>query len=264
MSRLNDLVYDTNVGPTGSSLDRIRSLFHGTLKLLEKKGSPYQSGEESNCYWFTIGINYPFFNQVVIYNRDPEILEKVIGRFHHLNILHNVFLGGAGLVHAETLKAKGYVNKLTLPLMAYALDPDLGEHKLRSGFEVKRVETPKDLLHAQNLMSDAYGMTFEEIEKYSRPSFGVADSFRYNLLENGEPVSTTHLLRVGNFLAVWDLATPKEHQKKGHAEDLMRWVCATHALMGHELMALQPSTAGQPLYRRLGFQYLEYLQGWEK
>jgi RimJ/RimL family protein N-acetyltransferase/ribosomal protein S18 acetylase RimI-like enzyme len=262
VSRLNDLVYDTNVGPTGSSLDRIRALFHGSIKLLEREGSPYQSGVEDNCHWFTNGIDSPFFNQVAIYNQDQEVFEKAIARFYDPNIVHSVFLGGAGLVHAETLKAKGYVNKSTLPLMAYVLEPDLAEHRLRSELEVKRVKTREDLLHSQTIMGDAYGMTFEEIDKYSSLSLGIADSFRYNLLIHGVPVSTTHLLRVGNFLAVWDLATLKEHQKKGYAEELMRWVFATHKALGHELIVLQPSAAGQPLYRRLGFQYLEYLQSW--
>ena len=262
MSRLNDLVYDTSVGPAGSSLDRIRTFFHGSIKLLEREGSTYQSGVEDNCHWFTNGIELPFFNQVAIYNQDPEVFEKAITRFYDLNIVHSVFLGGAGLAHAETLKARGYVNKSTLPLMAYVLEPELAKHKLPSGFAVKRVKTSEDLLHSQTLMGDAYGMTFEEIEKYSSPSLGITDSFRYNLLKNGVPVSTTHLLSAGNYLAVWDLATPKEHQKKGYAEELMRRVFTTHTALGHELIVLQPSIEGQPLYRRLGFQYLEYLQSW--
>ena len=106
MSQLNDRVYDTNVGKSGVSLDRVRKLFHGTVKVLEKDGSPFRNGEEDNCHWFTTGFESSFFNQVSIYNGDPEIFEKALEKFYEQRLVHAVFLGGAGLAHAEALKAK--------------------------------------------------------------------------------------------------------------------------------------------------------------
>ena len=262
MSLLNERVYDTNVGKTGVSLDRVRKLFHGTVKILEREGSPFQAGEEDNCHWFTTGFEFSFFNQVSIYNSDPTIFEKALARFYEQGLVHAVFLGGAGLAHAEALKAKGYVNKGAVPLMGYALDPQKDKHLLRAGLEVKRVLTHEDLAIIQQLASDGFEMPLELTERYTNSSLGIADSFRYYLLDNGVPVSTSHFIRIGTFLGCWDVATPKEHQRKGYGDELMRWVFATHAAMGDELIVLQASQAGQPLYRRLGYQFLEHIQSW--
>ena len=262
MSLLNERVYDTNIGKTGVSLDRVRKLFHGTIKVLEKDGSPFRSGEEDNCHWFTSGFEFPFFNQVSIYNGDPEVFEKALERFYEQGLVHAVFLGGGGLAHAEALKAKGYENKGAVPLMGYALDPQKDKHVLRDGLEVKRVLTEDDLAIIQQLASDGFEMSLELTERYTNGSLGIADSFRYYLLDNGVPVSTSHFIRIGTFLGCWDVATPKEHQRKGYGDELMRWVFATHAAMGDELVVLQASSAGQPLYRRLGYQFLEHIQGW--
>ncbi len=262
MSLLNERVYDTNIGKTGVSLDRVRKLFHGTIKVLEKDGSPFRSGEDENCHWFTSGFEFSFFNQVSIYNGDPEVFEKALERFYEQGLVHAVFLGGGGLTHAEALNAKGYVNKGAVPLMGYALDPEKDKHVLRDGLEVKRVLTEEDLAIIQQLASDGFEMSLELTERYTNGSLGIADSFRYYLLDNGVPVSTSHFIRIGTFLGCWDVATPKEHQRKGYGDELMRWVFATHAAMGDELVVLQASAAGQPLYRRLGYQFLEHIQGW--
>ena len=262
MSLLNERVYDTNIGKTRVSLDRVRKLFHGTIKVLEKDGSPFRSGEDENCHWFTSGFEFSFFNQVSIYNGDPEVFEKALERFYEQGLVHSVFLGGGGLAHAEALKAKGYVNKGAVPLMGYALDPQKDKHVLRDGLEVKRVLTEEDLAIIQQLASDGFEMSLELTERYTNGSLGIADSFRYYLLDNGVPVSTSHFIRIGTFLGCWDVATPKEHQRKGYGDELMRWVFATHAAMGDELVVLQASAAGQPLYRRLGYQFLEHIQGW--
>lgn len=262
MSLLNERVYDTNIGKTGVSLDRVRKLFHGTIKVLEKDGSPFRSGEDENCHWFTSGFEFSFFNQVSIYNGDPEVFEKALERFYEQGLVHAVFLGGGGLTHAEALNAKGYVNKGAVPLMGYALDPEKDKHVLRDGLEVKRVLTEEDLAIIQQLASDGFEMSLELTERYTNGSLGIADSFRYYLLDNGVPVSTSHFIRIGTFLGCWDVATPKEHQRKGYGDELMRWVFATHAAMGDELVVLQASAAGQPLYRRLGYQFLEHIQSW--
>ena len=262
MSQLNDRVYDTNVGKSGVSLDRVRKLFHGTVKVLEKDGSPFRNGEEDNCHWFTTGFESSFFNQVSIYNGDPEIFEKALEKFYEQRLVHAVFLGGAGLAHAEALKAKGYVNKGAVPLMGYALDPEKEKHLLREGLEVKRVITQEDLTIIQKLAADGFEMPLELTERYTNGSLGIPDSFRYYLLDNGVPVSTSHFIRIGSFLGCWDVATPKEHQRKGYGDELMRWVFATHAAMGDDLVVLQASAAGQPLYRRLGYQFLEHIQSW--
>ena len=262
MSLLNQRVYDTNEGKTGTSLDRIRKIFHSSMQHMNSEGSVFEFGSDENFYWFTSGFDEPFFNQVTIYERDPEVFERAIKKFYDLNTVHSVFLGGAGLHHAQTLQARGYVMRGATPLMAYALDPKVDQHSLRAGLEVRRVESKEDLEIAQLLLASGFGMSMDIVKAYSESLFGNSQSFRYILLDENVPVSTTHFVRTDKFLGCFDVTTPPEHQRKNYGDELMKWAFATHAGMGDELVVLQASLAGQPLYRKRGFQFLEFAQGW--
>ena len=145
MSQLNDRVYDTNVGKTGVSLDRVRKLFHGSAQVLVKSGSIFSYGEGQDFYYFISGIEVPYFNQVSIYTGDTDVLEEALAPFYVRKVVHSVYLGGAALAHAEALKEKGYTNKGAVPLMAYALDPNVDHHQLPEGLTLVRVETQADL-----------------------------------------------------------------------------------------------------------------------
>ena len=262
MSQLNDRVYDTNVGKSGVSLDRVRKLFHQSSKATLGEGSVFEIGSGEDFYWFTSGMDVPFFNQVSLYSESVEVLEDALEPLYAKSVVHAVFLGGAGLTHGEALKARGYVNKGATPLMAYSLDPKVDQHQLRDGLSFVRVTTEADLRICLELLVSAFGITEETVWTYVAPTLRREDSYRYYILDNGVPVSTAFFVKTGSFLGCFDVATPAEHQRKGYGDELMRSVFTTHAAMGDELVVLQASQAGQPLYRRLGFQFLEYIQSW--
>ena len=148
------------------------------------------------------------------------------------------------------------------PLMAYALNPAIDKYVIRAGLEVRRVESEEDLEIAQQLLATGFGLSMEIVQAYTEALFGSPYSFRYVLFDSGVPVSTTHFVRTGTFIGCFDVATPTEHQRKNYGDELMRWAFATHAELGDELVVLQASLAGQPLYRKRGFQFLEHVQSW--
>jgi len=262
MSQLNDRVYDTNVGKSGTSLDRIRTLFHKSDKSILGPGSVFESGSGDNYFWFTSGLPVTYFNQLSFYSASSEDLDKALVPFYERSLVHSVFLGGAGLAHAEILKGRGYVSRGAVPLMGYSLDPSIDNHEIREGLTFHRVSNEDELKICQQLLVEAFGMDPETTWTYLSPTFGKEDCFRYYLLDNGVPVTTAFFVKTGPFLGCYDVGTPAAHQRKGYGDELMRTVFATHAAAGDELVVLQASLAGQPLYRRLGFQFLEYIQGW--
>jgi RimJ/RimL family protein N-acetyltransferase len=262
MSQLNDRVYDTNVGKTGVSLDRIRKLFHHSSKATLGEGSVFEVGSGEDFYWFTSGMDVPFFNQVSLYSQSVDVLAEALKPLYEKNVVHAVYLGGAALAHAEALKLRGYVNKGATPLMAYSLDPAVDHHQLREGLSFVRVATEADLKICSDLLISAFGIPEETVWTYIAPTLSREDSYRYYILDNGVPVSTAFFVKTGTFLGCFDVATPAEHQRKGYGDELMRSVFTTHAAIGDELVVLQASDAGQPLYRRLGFQFVEYIQSW--
>ena len=262
MSLLNERIYDTILGIEGSPLDRIRRLFHESLTHFNSSHTVFTFESEGNAYSFTSPFADAYFNQVTIYDGDSDNLESALKPFYLRNCIHSVFLGGAALVHAEKLKARGYIMRAATPLMAYALDPQVDVHQLSTGLQVRRVESQVDLELAQRLLVSGFGLSEEIASASSQALFKDPDSYRYLLLADGVPVSTMHFVRTKTFLACFDVTTPAVHQRNGYANELMNWALARHAAMGDELVVLLASESGQPLYRRLGFQVLEYLQGW--
>ena len=146
------------------------------MRFLNSQDSGFEFGSDENYYWFTSGFDHSYFNQVTIYDRDPEVFEKAIQKFYDINVVHSVFLGGAGLGHAETLRARGYIMRGATPLMGYALNPATDIHTLRPGLEVRRVENQEDLAIAQELLATGFGMPIEIAQQYSKALFGNPDS----------------------------------------------------------------------------------------
>jgi len=262
MTKLSDLVYEEQIGKTGYPLDHVRQLFHRSSAILEKDGSPFKSSMGENYFCNISGFDFSSFNVAIIYNSDPLILEEAIAPLYEANLPHSVGLGGAGLAHAEVLKAKGYVSKGAAPIMAYALDSTRDSFNLRIGLHVRRVETSSDLEIAISLLCETFDLPQDLCRNLVTPSLGVDEAFRYLLYDQDVPVCTILFARNGKLLGCFDVATPPAHQRKGYGEELMRWAFATHADEGDELVVLIASKAGQPLYRRLGFQFLEFLQSW--
>jgi hypothetical protein len=259
---LNDRVYDTNVGKTGTSLDRIRKSFFGLFETYVNESSPFKAGSKERSFWMTTGFDIQYFNQAVLFDSNTEVLEELVGNLRDLKVLHSVLLGGSALIHAEILRKRGYVVQAAVPLMAYALDPAIDTHKVRSGLEIKKVETESDLAIAEALAAEGFGMTPELAHNYMSPVFGNPKVNRYYLVDDGIPVSTSLFIQNGKFIGCFDVATPERFQRKGYGEELMKGMFAIHAAAGAELVVLQATTAGEVLYRRLGYQVLEHTQNW--
>jgi len=243
-------------------LDGIRRLFHNSFTPAMRDGAFVSIGGADDCYWSITNFPSASSNELSIYNGSSQVLEAALTKFYDPDLAHRVFLGGAGLVHAQTLLTKGYVNTDVVPLMVLALDVQMNPHELNTGLTITRVKTKSELALCQALMIDAFNASPEFTRSSTENTLGSAHSFRYLLFDQGLPVSTAHFIQSGKFLGCFEVVTATSQQGEGHGEQLMRWAIATHAALGQELLVLQSSTAGEALYRGLGFQILEYAQCW--
>ena len=243
-------------------LDGIRRLFHNSFTPAMRDGAFVSIGGADDCYWSITNFPNASSNELSIYNGSSQVLEAALTKFYDPDLAHRVFLGGAGLVHAQTLLTKGYVNTDVVPLMVLALDAQMNPHELNTGLTITRVKTKSELALCQALMIDAFNASPEFTISSTGNTLGSAHSFRYLLFDQGLPVSTAHFIQSGKFLGCFEVVTATSQQGEGHGEQLMRWAIATHAALGQELLVLQSSTAGEALYRGLGFQILEYAECW--
>ncbi len=63
---------------------------------------------------------------------------------------------------------------------------------------------------------------------------------------------------------VWSMATPPAWQNKGYGRRLLTTALASSAALGVTESILQASSAGEALYRALGYEVTEYWQTWSR
>lgn len=262
MSALNDLVYKTISGKTGTSLDDFRNSFYQLFNKLESSDSPARFKKIQNSYLFYSGYDLAFVNQAAIFDSSPELLEEALQEVAAWNVKCSVVLAGPGLVHTSTLKERGFTPDGATPLMAFAIDNSFDDFQLRPGLRAERTTSQHNRDLNVDLVSTTFGMDRDTTAGLVHPTLDDPESFRYILFDGDTPVSSSVFLTDGVIAGCFDVVTPKEHQRKGYGEELMKYMVKEQAQLGRKLIVLQASEAGEVLYRRMGFQVVEYIQSW--
>ncbi len=78
-----------------------------------------------------------------------------------------------------------------------------------------------------------------------------------------EPICCVGTIEVGDDCCVTGVATPPEHRGRGIASWLLRRALAEARERGLRTGSLQASKAGAPIYERLGFRDLGFVEMWE-
>src|ERR1051326_2876871 len=79
----------------------------------------------------------------------------------------------------------------------------------------------------------------------------------------GEPIGCLGTIEIGDDCLVTGVATPPEHRGRGIASWLVRRALAEARASGLASASLQASRAGTPLYERIGFRDLGFIEMWE-
>lgn len=119
---------------------------------------------------------------------------------------------------------------------------------------------PGDPASAAGLNDRAYG--------YEADSFGAAladeTAIRWHAAYAGdEAVCCVGAIDIGNDCCVTGIATPPEHRGRGLASWLLRRALGEARERGCRTASLQASKAGAPIYERLGFADLGFIEMWE-
>ena len=85
----------------------------------------------------------------------------------------------------------------------------------------------------------------------------------HGAFEGEAPVGCVGAIAVGDDCCVTGVATPPEHRGRGIASWLMARVLAEARDEGMATASLQASKAGAPLYERIGFRDLGFVEMWE-
>ena len=206
------------------------------------------------------GIPIELFNGALVHKNRTEAADEVIAAFESANCPGTIKLFGAGQAVAGHLISKGWVPRSTSPLMMWKADNSLDAFTLRDGLSVERLPSTDE---SRKILWDIFVICYGEAPDLMRDTFlqvfvvHPADS-TYALKRDGEIVSIVTAVVQDDYVGIWSMATPPDHQKNGYGGELLKYVMKLHTELGAKDFALVATDAGKVLYDKLGWQTIEH------
>jgi N-acetylglutamate synthase len=163
---------------------------------------------------------------------------------------------------AELARARGFVEDEKIPLMAmgHDLDPLLAAHHPR--LEIKVLEPEGAPVHAA-VASEGFEAPVELFERLISPASLRHPEVRvYVGFVEGEPVTTALSSTSGDYVGVYDVATPMRHRAQGYGAAITAQAVIDGFESGASYAYLQSTPMGFRVYERLGFRTLETWSMW--
>jgi N-acetylglutamate synthase len=149
----------------------------------------------------------------------------------------------------------GLTTRTAMPGMALAPDElvDTQVDELTIG----RATDEAALAEAARVTATGFGSPVEAIEPLYTSSVLSLDGFAvYVGRVAGEAVTTGMGYRLGREVAIFSVATPPEHRRRGYGGAISAHAARTGFAEGADLAWLQTSELGERVYRRLGFHHV--------
>lgn len=155
---------------------------------------------------------------------------------------------------AEGLLARGAVHAAHLPVMAVDVTTVTGP-ELPAELEIWPVTEPADMREYVAAYAGPLGIDGDLDPVVRREvNFGYRDVVRLAGVIGGRTVGTCTLSLGTDVGALYCIATDPEHRRRGIATALTREALRITRDTGRRIATLQASTAGEPVYRNIGFE----------
>lgn len=154
---------------------------------------------------------------------------------------------------AETIAAVaglGLVAGQALPGMA--LQPGLVPDP-PAALSIRRATDEARLGDHRSAVATGFGLPLQLVERLMPPTLLANPNVRvYVGLEDGVPVATSMAFRTGEILGIYNVATIESARGRGYGT-AMTWAAVADGEPGVDLVILQASALGRPVYERMGF-----------
>lgn len=225
--------------------------------------------------WFYTGLQFSLFNGVPVINTDEAGVKRAYEGLHK-QISKNPapalwWIGPASRPDNIHALLTGYGLELVGEVPAMAMDLDKLDEALDTipGFSVEQVDGADmqalwgRIAATGNGCDDAVIRHMEQIEG-SIDDPGYREQVRYIGYLDGKPVASTALVLDSGVAGIYAVATVPEARKRGIGNYLTKMPLLEARKRGYRIGILQSSSAGYPIYQRLGFKdvfkYTLYLQ----
>lgn len=144
----------------------------------------------------------------------------------------------------------GYEIGMTQELMAMELNSE--KEFPKSNLLLKDVNDKDSSSLWASIASESFGYSIHQPviqELIGLPGFDLVVAYDHNI-----PIGTGLLLQTGSVAGIHMIGVPPSHRRKGYARHIMYGLLTRAQKLRCEFTVLQASAAGEPLYRRLGYE----------
>jgi N-acetylglutamate synthase len=194
---------------------------------------------------------------------DPAELERLLGELEARKLPHMLQLRpGAEAAAARVAERRGLVPDADVPLMRLDDAARIQAVEAPPGLRIRRLDASEAELHA---LTAAAGFA-EPPDHFLRlvlPEVLRVNGARAYVGERGGEIVTTALgVTRGDYVAVFNVATPERHRRCGYGAAITARVVTDGFAAGASWAWLQSTTVGFRIYKALGFETVERWRCW--
>ena len=212
------------------------------------------------------GVPFPTLNGVLTFRRSAQrndvvrLLDVVAatGLPHALSIRP-----GCEVDFAAVAQARGLVADEPIPLMAMERDVDaVRKAAQHPEMTIRQLEPREAGIHA-SIGAEGFDAPREAFERLISPAAMALTGFRaYVGTAHGEHVTTAVGSTLGEYVGIFDVATPERHRGHGYGKAVTARAVLDGFGDGATCAYLQSSPMGFKIYERIGFRTLETWSVW--
>jgi ribosomal protein S18 acetylase RimI-like enzyme len=232
----------------------VSATFEGLFSVLEEANFERREGHSR---LFLPSVPLALFNGVIVESEPCSAIADSIREVEAAGVPCGVQLR-AGHRHDEVdaeLARLGFTLRRPLPGMTLAPD-ELADVRV-DGLTIDRACDEAALAEAALVAATGFAAPVEAIKPLYAAAVLSLDGFAVYLGRvAGEAVTTGMGYRHGREVAIFSVATPPEHRRRGYGGAISAHAARMGFEQGADLGWLQTSELGEPVYRRLGFQHV--------
>jgi GNAT superfamily N-acetyltransferase len=195
------------------------------------------------------------FNQAILDTTTPQSdddLRDAIARFDDTGLRYRVRLRDVAVeALSPRLEALGLVNRGGIPAMVF--DGELPEAQPNS-LTIEPVHDAKRLEALTAIVAEAFGWESEELAAVFRSALlDEPEWYGWVGYEDRAPVAASQLVTRNGIGGLFYVAVLGTHRRKGYGEAITRVAIEAAHGAGCDLITLNASQDGYPIYKRLGF-----------
>ncbi|MFL6041903.1 MAG: GNAT family N-acetyltransferase [Gaiellales bacterium] len=203
----------------------------------------------------------PLLNSVAVLRRgalDEAAYERIAAAYAEAGVAGwTVWVDPADERTAQLLRSRGHVADAHPRTMAADVAEIAGEPSQRGG----PLAPQPDMADFARVNDAVYGYPGSFERTVGRIPGGTLHT--YAVLDGGDPVAVGGGVVLGSDLHISLVATLPEHRGRGHASRIIRRLAADSLARGCQTSTLVATKAGAPVYERLGYRDVGWLDMWE-